>query len=426
MEREKEWYRLDNAAKMIPSSMAGADTRVFRIVCELKEEVDEATLQQALDLALEEFPYMNCCLRKGIFWYYMDEMDQGAVVHEERKNALSALYVPGKKNLMYRVLYFRNRINLEIYHVLSDGTGGYMFFEQIITNYLILKHNLDRSLLKESRASVTDKQEDAFSQFYEKGKSKKRNFLKEMFPVKAYQVKGLQDPNLNEHLVEGTVSTSKMLEIAHKYNVTLGVLTTSIWIEAILKQMKRSEYNKPIVVSVPVNLRQFFPSETTRNFFGVIVVKYEPKDYDGTLESILPKISEEFKAELQPEKVRATMNSYADLEHNLAVKVVPLFLKDLGMQGIAHMMNNGITTSVSNVGRVKLPEQLEPYINKFSVFMACKTIFMCVSTYQDKLTFGIVSCYEKHPTCRNFFMRLVDLGLEVEISSNDYDEQEGA
>ena len=37
---KSKWYQLDNAAKIVPSTTGGADTRVFRITCELKEDVD--------------------------------------------------------------------------------------------------------------------------------------------------------------------------------------------------------------------------------------------------------------------------------------------------------------------------------------------------------------------------------------------------
>jgi hypothetical protein len=242
-----------------------------------------------------------------------------------------------------------------------------------------------------------------------------------MFPVKAYQVKGLKDPNLDEHLIEGTVSVKRILEIAHRFKVTLGVLATSIWIEAIVKQMKRSEYNRPVVVSVPVNLRQFYPSETVRNFFGVINVTYDPHHYDGSLESIMTDVDRSFKEELTDEKIAATMNSYAALEHNLAVKVVPLFFKDLALMGIANRINSGVTTSVSNVGKVKLSPVLSPYINKFCSFMSNKSVFLCISTFEDNMVFGIVSCFEKHPTAQYFFRRIRELGADVVIASNDYD-----
>lgn len=423
MAEEKEWYRLDNAAKIIPATMTGADTRVFRLVCELKEEVDPDVLQEALEDSLREYPYMNCCMRKGVFWYYLDELKTKAVVQKDSQPALQALYRSGRKNLLYRLCYLDRRIVLEMFHVLSDGTGGFMFFEHIVSCYLIRKHHIDPSRIKAGSSSMEERQQDAFSQFYEKGKSKKRNFLKEMFPVTAYRLRGREDDNLQEHLIEGTVSAAQVVELAHRFHVTVGVLVTSLWVEAILKQMRHSEYEKPVVVSVPVNLRQFFPSETARNFFGVINVAYDPRQYDGNLESVLSVIDTAFQEELTPEKVQATMNSYAELEHNYAVKLIPLPLKEIGLMGITHMMNRGVTTSVSNVGKVVLPEELDPYVEKFCSFMACKTIFVCISTFHDHMVFGITSCFERHPTACSFFRRLTELGVRVEIATNDWDRE---
>ena len=132
VKREEKWYRLDNAATIIPSSIKGADTRVFRIVCELNEEVQPEKLQEALDRAVREFPYLNVALRKGLFWYYLDPVRDRAVVEQEHLPVCSPLYFQGRRNLLYRVNYYGKRINLEMFHVLSDGTGAFGFLERIL------------------------------------------------------------------------------------------------------------------------------------------------------------------------------------------------------------------------------------------------------------------------------------------------------
>ena len=77
MSKEKKpalrWVRLDNAAKIVPSTTGGADTRVFRITCELKEDVDPDTLQSAVAVAARDFPHFGSVLKKGLFWYYLDQ-----------------------------------------------------------------------------------------------------------------------------------------------------------------------------------------------------------------------------------------------------------------------------------------------------------------------------------------------------------------
>lgn len=422
--KKAEWYKLDNAAKIIPSTATGADTRVFRMVCELKEEVDPEVLQTALDRALKGFPYFRSYLRKGIFWYYLESSAQAAVVHEEDLPALKELYIPGQKNLLFRVFWFRKRINMEMYHALADGTGGFAFFRTLVMEYLTEKHGLDRSLIHSDSSSVEEKEADAFRRFYRNApEATSRNWLRELHPVKAYQLKGEKDPDLQLRLTEGTVSVKEMLSLAHEKNVTIGILTAALYIEAVIRLMDARDYRRPVVIGVPVNLRQFFPSATTRNFFGVINVQYWPEHYDGTLESIVTEVSESFEEQLSREKIFHTMNSYAALEHNWGIKMVPLVIKDRFISLFSSRRQGSVTTSLSNVGKVDLPKELTPYVEKFCGFMACKTVFVCILTFGDHMVFGFVSAFARHSLEREFFRRLTELGIGVEVTGNDYDRE---
>ena len=60
------WSRLDNAAKIFPPTVRGADTRVFRLSCELTEMVEPQLLERALADTLERFPHMQMVLRRGV------------------------------------------------------------------------------------------------------------------------------------------------------------------------------------------------------------------------------------------------------------------------------------------------------------------------------------------------------------------------
>ena len=67
------WWRLDNAAKIFPSTSSAHDSKVFRFFCELEEAVEPAALQSALDRTMERFPIYRCVLRRGWFWYYLED-----------------------------------------------------------------------------------------------------------------------------------------------------------------------------------------------------------------------------------------------------------------------------------------------------------------------------------------------------------------
>ncbi|MCR5715423.1 MAG: hypothetical protein K6G23_01075 [Lachnospiraceae bacterium] len=415
------WYKLDNAAKIVPSTAHGANSRVFRISCELKEEVDAHSLQLALEQTLDEFPFFNCVLKKGLFWYYLEERNLKPEVYKDNKAACAPIYFPGKTNLLYRVNYYHKRINLEMFHVLADGTGAFMFFKHLIANYLVLVHHLEPVEIKDDISSVQEKNDDAFKQFYERTKGLQQ--LKSMSAVKAYQLRGELDDNMLSHMVEGTVPAGEMVKLAKSFQTTVGILCVAIYVAAAIDGMSNAEKKYPVSVSVPVNLRQYFPSDTARNFFGVINIRFYASDYDGTLESVIPKVKESFATQLSYDNILKTMNSYSALEHNLAIKFLPLALKDIGIHFFDSRAKRGVTTSISNLGQIKMPQSLTPYIMKFSAFMTAPSQQICISSFGDQMVFGEVSPYKTHGVMLNFYRKLVSLGIPVVISTNDYDEE---
>ncbi len=417
------WYRLDNAAKIVPSQAHGTDTRVFRLTCCLNEDIDESILQDAMNHIMPEFPLFGCILKRGMFWYYLEASDLLPKVSEESLPALTPIYFPGRKNLLFRVIYYRNRINLEVFHVLADGTGAFLFLRKLVAEYLQLKHKLPpQEIGADDESSTEEKESDAFDSFYEKGTGLSQ--LKEMQSAKAWQVRGELDENLQGHLLEISFSASEFLEKAHEYHTTVGILMVALYIASCIDSMSLRQRKNPVVVSVPVNLRQYFHSVTTRNFFGVINISFLAADYHGDFQSIIDSVSESFKKQLSEDRIRETMNSYAALEHNFVVKMIPLFLKDIGISLLSRAANRGVTCTMSNLGQIRMPEIFTPYIHHFSAFMSAPSEQLCVSSFGDNMIIGEVSPYVTHGVMLNFVRKLSGMGIPVTLASNDYDSEE--
>ena len=145
----------------------------------LKETVDPEILQTALDHTMEKYPLFQVVLRKGLFWFYLERRDIRAVAKKEVKPPCSRLYIPDKKSLLFEVSYYENRINFEVYHALTDGTGARNFLQELVQNYLKLQHPETRFPETETRQRATfrDHEEDSFSQYYssETPKNKEKN-----------------------------------------------------------------------------------------------------------------------------------------------------------------------------------------------------------------------------------------------------------
>ena len=167
-----KWRKLDNAALAFPLVTGKDDTRVFRFYCELREAVDEEILQKALDETMEKYPLFQAVLRKGLFWFYLEHRDIRPVVKKEKKPPCSRLYIPDKKSLLFEVSYHENRINFEVYHALTDGTGAMYFLEELVQNYLILAASggeVCPASSRRRRSRRGDQEEDSFSQYYSVG-----------------------------------------------------------------------------------------------------------------------------------------------------------------------------------------------------------------------------------------------------------------
>ena len=165
--RYSKWRKLDNAALAFPLVTGKNDTRVFRFYCELKEPVQPEILQSALDQTMEKYPLFQAVLRKGLFWFYLERRDIRPLAAEEKKPPCSRLYIPDKKSLLFEVTYYENRINFEVFHALTDGTGAMNFLLELVQNYLILAHPDDGIPRIPEKEEITpgDQEEDSFSQY---------------------------------------------------------------------------------------------------------------------------------------------------------------------------------------------------------------------------------------------------------------------
>ena len=110
-------------------------------------------------------------LTKRLFWHYLEPCNLRPVVKEEYKEPCSRLYIRDKKNLLFEVTYYQKRINFEVFHVLTDGTGATEFLKELVKNYLYLAHKeegLEQVSLQPEDMTVQDQEDDSFLKYYSK------------------------------------------------------------------------------------------------------------------------------------------------------------------------------------------------------------------------------------------------------------------
>ena len=114
-------------------------SNVFRISVTLKEEIDPGLLGQALEEVLPWFAGFKVKLKRGFFWYYFEENKRQPFVEQE--GSWPCRYIDPKSNQLYlfRVSYYGARINLEVFHAVTDGMGAVNFLKELTAGYLELK-----------------------------------------------------------------------------------------------------------------------------------------------------------------------------------------------------------------------------------------------------------------------------------------------
>lgn len=421
--KKVEWNKLDNASKIFPATCSYRDPKVFRIACELFETVDKEVLQKALDITMERFPLYKSILRRGVFWFYFETSDIHPIVEEENNSVCAPIYRKYERNLLFRVFYYKKRINLEVFHALSDGTGALWFMKTLVYHYLFIKHKDELEGKVQGlnyNASISEKMDDSFLRHYP-GWDFKKQFSrqkKEDKFVKAYRIKGKKNEENRVKVIEGGMSAKQVLEQAHKYNTTLTIFLAALFIATIYQDMPLRKKDNPVVLSIPINLRQFFKSETVRNFFSTMNVKYSLKDKDLDLGEVIKSLNESFKRGLTEESLRRHLNWLISLERNLLTRVVPLPLKKFSLRVANMVVDLGITAAVSNVGRIEMPEIFQKYIYQFIVIPNVKRPQMAICTYGDRLVVTFASPFKETELQKNFFRTLAQMGIEIDISSN--------
>lgn len=411
-----KWSRLDNVAKIFPPTSYGADTGVFRLSAELHEEVEPSMLQTALEKTLEQFPHMKMVMRRGFFWYYLEQTMQTPAVEPENKWPCAALY-EDSQSALFRVSYWRNKISLEVFHVLADGAGGIAFFKAFLAQYLKLSH-IEAEHFDVPSAPVLGREKDSFQKYYKaRGKENKEN------SGKAHHVRGAKRNDDRLTIIEGVANVKEVLAAAHKYGVTLTVYLTALFMDAIHEEMYLRDEKRPVVLTVPVDLRGYFPSETTRNFFGTIRVSYHFGKRSGEFEDILNQVSKSFKKALTLENLAARMNKMASLEHNFLLRAIPLALKNPVLRISGDIAERGETAVISNVGKFSISPEFDQYIKGFSAFMSTHAVQVCTASFGDFIHFGFTSAFEEPAVQQHFFRKLVKEGIAVEIRSNEFHNQ---
>lgn len=117
------WLKIDNAGKIYPGTNNSRWNCVYRLSVVLKQRIDPEVLQEALNTTIERYPHFNVSLKKGVFWFYLHYLDMPVPVEKESNYPCQRFELNGS-NVLFRLLYSKYRISIEVFHSVADGFGA--------------------------------------------------------------------------------------------------------------------------------------------------------------------------------------------------------------------------------------------------------------------------------------------------------------
>ncbi len=418
---ERDWFTLDNAAKIYPAAHTDAMPQVFRLSVSLDSPIRIARLQTAAERMIVRCPYFRVHLKRGVFWYYLERCDALPRIEPLADEPISGFAIRRTHDLLFRVLARDATVAIDFSHILTDGHGAMRFLASLIAEYLRLSGEpieSDPWLLDPDDRPAAGESEDAYRRYFRKRVSKPP----ELGP--AYHVPGFPMPGYR--VVTGRLPVTEALATAKRYGATLTEYLTAVYIEGVVERHRhqRESFIRPrksvIRIEVPVNMRRLFPSGSMRNFSLFVSPEIDLALGEYSFDEIVKIVHHTMNVQLDPRQLLRQLGRNVAGELNPFVRVVPLFLKDIYLSYLHYRLGDRLYSGViSNLGRFSFPASVEKHVKSVGFTLGRNPVRKkdcAVVSHGDELSISFGSMITGRELERSFFRRLVEDGNAVTVS----------
>lgn len=422
--KELHWVRLDNAAKIYPAARRKNWSNVFRQSATLTEDVDVGVLQSALDVTVKRFPTIAAGLHSGAFWYYLEQVPHAPSVREEMSYPLVYMSRREMQKCAFRVIAYGDRIAVEFFHSLTDGTGALVFLKNLVAEYIEQKYGAripyEHDIVDRRTPPLPEELEDSFLKCAGDVTQSRRS-------ANAWKISGEPNKNGFLNLTCMSLPVDKTLETARKMGVTVTVLLSAVMMRALLDlqaiKVPNVKKRKRIKLLIPTNLRALFPSKTLRNFAMYVTPELDPRLGEYTFEEICGIIKHTMALENTAKHMKSIITTNVRDERNLLLRLVPLPVKNFFMKAVFDTVGERKSClTFSNLGLVRLPDVMQNYVRRMDFIIgvqAASPYNAAMISYGDTVYINFIRGIREPYLEKHFFEILRDMGIPVTVESNN-------
>ena len=410
------WYALEDSAKIYPLSMKHGEMAVFRISVYLKEPVVPELLQMALDFVIKRFPGFAVSLKKGFFWHYLDAAKRRFAAEEESGIPCSPIRLSRSGSPAFRVLWYGNRISVEFFHVLTDGTGGVEFLKALTGEYLKLlgvRFPAGKGIFDTEAQPGASEYENAFSKV--KNDPKASGFVDKS----AVQMSGRLSRIKPAAVIHFKMNADSLKAAAKRQGATVTVYMLKLMFLA--SRAATDDTEGELSIQVPVNMRKFYPSDTLRNFSLYCWVRIPLEEIKDN-SSLTGTIKEQLDERASEKSMRKMLTMAKTLVSS--VRYVPLFIKQPVASVIYGFLGDKIfSNTLSNLGVVTLPEEIAEHVESMDFLLgtASSNRAECTLVTTGGVATFTVTKNTADPTFEEkMYALLTKDGIEIEAEGSGY------
>ncbi|MEG2080210.1 MAG: hypothetical protein RRZ68_01440 [Oscillospiraceae bacterium] len=358
-------YEIDAVTTMYPALSGSKHGYVYRICVILKKEINEKAIKQAvIDLA-PRFPIMYTHLKKNFLRYTQIESTDFDIVEFRKtpKLFMPELYDTNKP--AFRIYCDGIRMSFDIFHANGDGTAAMIYIKTLLSHYLevlgISSENID-GIAKLNQSPTENELKDDYLTYCEKGRKSSLN------DANAFMLKyPLKEDYFRMLCIK--IPVIELKSIIKPKGFTISEYLIATLYEAVKTQYDVNKTKKPIKISVPINLRQFFKSDSFRNFAYFTNVALYPKE-NLSFDEIMLSTKKQLQKATEMENLLNSITQASRLLKEPYMKYLPRVAKDFCIKvGYKIFGRNKMTLTFSNMGVQALPKEIKEIIDRFEIHL---------------------------------------------------------
>ena len=420
--KERPWYKLDNAAILYSALQREEYSAVYRFSAVMEERVDPAALQRAVERTMPRFPGFGVRIKKGAFWYYFEPNPApGPFVKEDIANPCQPIRFREDNGWLVRFYYYERRISIEVFHALSDGGGALVFFRTLLAVYLgEMGHPIPKTpgLPDVDEPPRREELEDAYARYATVRPRRAR------LEGKAYPNTGTAEPFYTLNVTMGFVPVDALKARAKSYGVSITEYLSAALIRVILDNQARENPRKPLPVAlaIPIDLRRWFPTQTLRNFILTARPCIDPALGEYTFGEIASQVHHYLRLHINRQEMQALLTGNVRFQTNPLLQIIPIWLKNPVMALSYRLAGcRPYSATYTNPGAFWVPPEMAPHIRRMEVILGQATSpkVHCASiSYGNIMCITFAGTERETDTERDFFRFLVKEGIHVKVESN--------